>query len=66
MSSDGKDKSHKVVRISNTGEKAASGETFDEALSDVGFEAAAVGRKKVSQGKRRQRLKKRAYQNPDK
>ncbi|WP_165823451.1 hypothetical protein [Metarhizobium album] len=39
------------------GEMAADNETLGDALSKVGFEPAKVGRKIVSQGKRRESLK---------
>jgi hypothetical protein len=45
-----------VPPIGNT---VGDGETFGEALSKSGFEPAKVGRKRVSQGKPREALKKR-------
>lgn len=39
---------------------ADASETFGEALSKAGFEPAKIGRRIVSQGKRRETLKKRA------
>ncbi len=39
--------------------------TLGDALSKVGFEPAKVGRKIVSQGKRRESLKRRASKEPD-
>ncbi|WP_165933002.1 hypothetical protein [Rhizobium sp. BK251] len=41
-------------------------ETFGEALSKEGFELANVGHKIVSQGKRRETLKKRFPSDPNK
>lgn len=40
-------------------------ETFGQALSRAGFEPAKVGRKIVSQGKRRETLRKRPAGNTD-
>lgn len=40
--------------------------TFGEALSKAGFDPAKFGRKIVSQGKRRETLKKRTSKDPDK
>ncbi|RDJ10134.1 hypothetical protein B5K05_13470 [Rhizobium phaseoli] len=45
---------------------AVDQETVGDALSKVGFEPAKVGRKIVSQGKRRENLKRPAYRVPDK
>lgn len=45
---------------------ADENETLDDALSRVGFEAAKVGRKTMSQGKRRESLKRWASKGPDK
>lgn len=42
-----------------TGGKVEKSETLGEALAQAGFESAKVGRKIVSQGKRREALKKR-------
>ncbi|MCM2475663.1 hypothetical protein HGO38_19495 [Rhizobium sp. CG5] len=48
------------------GEMADDNETFGDALSKVGFEWAKVGRKIVSQGKRRESLKRWGSKEPDK
>ncbi|MBY5505320.1 hypothetical protein HFO81_07140 [Rhizobium leguminosarum] len=46
--------------------KTDDNETFGEALSRTGFEPAKVGRRIVSQGKRRETLKKRVSENAEK
>lgn len=45
---------------------ADENETLGDAVSRVGFEPAKVGRKTVSQGKRRESLKRWASKEPDK
>lgn len=50
----------------NSGSVAADNETLGDALSKVGFEPAKVGRKIVSQGKRRESLKRWTSTEPDK
>jgi len=52
--------------VGSIGEMAADNETLGDALLKVGFESAKVGRKIVSQGKRRENLKRRATKSPDK
>lgn len=47
------------------GEGVDDSETFGDGLLKAGFEAAKVGRKIVSQGKRREALKKRTAKVPD-
>lgn len=46
--------------------KAEDDETFGEALSRAGLEPAMVGRRIISQGKRREKLKKRVPESDDK
>ncbi len=60
MSRDGKIDAGKADDIRAARETAHDNETFGEALSKAGFEPAKVGRKVVSQGKRRETLKKAA------
>ncbi|CAN7388194.1 hypothetical protein LJR235_002298 [Pararhizobium sp. LjRoot235] len=47
------------------GEMAGDNETVGDALANLGFEPAKVGRKIVSQGKRRENLKRRATKSKD-
>ncbi|RUL96477.1 hypothetical protein EEQ99_30595 [Rhizobium anhuiense] len=51
--------------IGPIGEMSADNETVGDALSKVGFEPAKVGRKIVTQGKRRESLKRWASRKPD-
>lgn len=66
MPQGGKNDLGKSGEFSPTQEPAADNETLGEGLSKEGFEPAKVGRKILSQGKRRETLKKRAPQNSDK
>ncbi len=66
MSQDGKSDASKTGDSSRTRKSVVGSETFGEALSKVGFVPANVGRKIVSQGKRRETLKKRASENAKK
>ncbi|ANK77432.1 hypothetical protein FA04_32910 (plasmid) [Ensifer adhaerens] len=62
-----KNKPAKVDHDRSSGETADNNETFGEALSKAGFKPAKVGRRKiVSRGKRRETLKKRNSENPEK
>lgn len=49
-----------------TGSIAPDNETLGDALSKAGFESTKVGRKIVSQGKRRESLKRWTTNDPDK
>lgn len=62
----GKHQSTEADDVGPLRETADDNETFDEALSRAGFEPAKVGRRVVSQGKRRETLKKRPSGNADK
>lgn len=66
MSQGGKSDARKTGDSSWIRESVVGSETFGEALSEVGFVPADVGRKIVSQGKRRETLKKRASDNAKK
>ncbi|MDF1635585.1 hypothetical protein [Mycoplana sp. MJR14] len=66
MSLGGKNDATKAGDVAPLGEPVDHNETFGEALSKAGFEPAKVGRKIVSEGKRRETLKKQASENPDK
>lgn len=66
MSQEGKKEVGKTGDVSLTQAPAADNETFAEALSKEGFEPAKVGRKILSQGKRREMLKTRGSENSDK
>ncbi|RCW24667.1 hypothetical protein DFR48_1054 [Ciceribacter lividus] len=50
----------------DAGSIAADNETLGDALSKVGFVPAKVGRRTVSQGKRRENLKRWNAKDPDK
>lgn len=56
----------KPARLARSGEMAGDNETVGDALTRAGFEPAKVGRKIVSQGKRRESLKRWAAKEPDK
>ncbi|ASY62557.1 hypothetical protein SJ05684_c11010 [Sinorhizobium sojae CCBAU 05684] len=58
MSHGGKDDAGKAGDAGRIGEEADHDETLGEALSREGFEPAKVGRKVMSQGRRREPLKK--------
>lgn len=62
----GKHESTEADDVGPLGEPADHNETFDKALSRAGFKPAKVGRRVVSQGKRRETLKKRPSGNADK
>jgi hypothetical protein len=62
----GKNETAKAGGVGPIGKTADDDETFGEALSRAGFEPAKVGHRVVSQGKRREKLKKRAPENADK
>ncbi|MDS7595983.1 hypothetical protein A6U87_00050 [Rhizobium sp. AC44/96] len=62
----GKDETAKPRDLGRLRDTVDDNETFGEALSRAGFEPAQVGRKVVSQGKRRETLKKRVLDNEDK
>ncbi len=55
----GKDETTESHDVEPLGEPAGDNETFGKALSRAGFEPAKGGRRIVSQGKRREALKKR-------
>lgn len=61
----GKDETAKAGDGGPLKKTADDDQTFGEALSKAAFEPAKVGRRVVSQGKRRETLKKRASENPD-
>ncbi|KQZ57366.1 hypothetical protein ASD63_23475 [Ensifer sp. Root558] len=65
MSQGGKKEAGKTGDVSLTQDSAADNETFAEALTKEGFEPAKVGRKIVSQGKRRETLKTRGSETSD-
>ncbi|MDK1389977.1 hypothetical protein QN224_32155 [Sinorhizobium sp. 8-89] len=56
----------KTGDVSLVREAVADNETFGEAMANVGFVPANVGRKIVSQGKRKEKLKKRLSTDPNK
>lgn len=58
----GKDETTEADDVGPLGETADDGETLGQALSRAGFEPAKVGRRIVSQGKRRETLKMRAVE----
>lgn len=62
----GKDETVKAGDVGPIEKSADGSETFGEALSTAGFEPAKVGRRVVSQGKRRETLKKRPSGKADK
>lgn len=62
----GKDKTTEVNDVGPLEEAADDNETFDQAGSRTGFEPAKVGRRIVSQGRLRETLKKRAFEEADK
>ncbi|MCW0018228.1 hypothetical protein [Rhizobium sp. BT-226] len=62
----GKDETAKPCDHGRLRDTADYNETFGEALSRAGYEPAQVGRKVVSQGKRREALKRRVFDNEDK
>ncbi len=66
MPGGGKDELTEADDVGPLREPADDNQTFGEALSRAGFEPAKVGRRVVSQGKRRQPLKKRTSENTDK
>lgn len=49
--------------VRSSGGTAQDSETVGEALSKEGFEPAGVGRRRISQGKRRETLKRRSTQD---
>lgn len=57
MPQDGRDVAEKAGDVGSIEETADASETLGEALSKAGCEPAKIGRKIVSQGKRRERLK---------
>lgn len=61
-----KDETAKAGDVGRLRDTADDNETFGAALSKEGFEPAQVGRRVVSQGKRRETLKKRVSDNADK
>lgn len=65
MPNGGKNDAAKAGDVGPIGETSNDNECC-EALSKAGFEPAKIGRKTVSQGKRRETLKKRAFEKPDK
>lgn len=65
MAHSGKSDKGKAGLVGPTGQMADDNETVGDALSKVGFEPAKVGRKIVSQGKRRESLKRWASRKPD-
>ncbi|NVP57587.1 AAA family ATPase [Mycoplana rhizolycopersici] len=65
MPQDGKNDASKAGDIGPIGERRDVNEAFGEALSKEGFKPAKVGRKIVSQGKRRETLKKWNTKKPD-
>ncbi len=66
MPQGGKDDVGKAGDVGSSGQTADDSGAFGEALSKAGFVPANVGRKIVSQGKRRETLKKRASSDPNK
>ncbi|MDQ0320839.1 hypothetical protein QO002_002977 [Pararhizobium capsulatum DSM 1112] len=62
----GKDKTTETDDVGPLEEAPDGHETFGQALSRVGFEPAKVGRRIVSQGRRRETLKNRASEDADK
>lgn len=66
MSQGEKSEVGKIGDSSRIRESVDGNETFGKALSEVGFVPANVGRKILSQGKRRETLKKKAPTNPNK
>ncbi|MBB4005956.1 hypothetical protein [Allorhizobium taibaishanense] len=66
MPKGGKNDVGKTDNVSLTAKSMTDKETFGEALSNEGFVPANVGRKIVSEGKRRETLKKKASTNRNK
>ncbi|ANL51570.1 hypothetical protein AMC86_CH00372 [Rhizobium phaseoli] len=66
MPGGGKNETDKPGDIGPLRKTADDSEMFGEALLRAGFEPAKVGRRVVSQGKRRETLKRRAAENADK
>ncbi|CVI54694.1 hypothetical protein AGR7A_Cc120208 [Agrobacterium deltaense NCPPB 1641] len=62
----GKDKTTEADDVGPLEEAPDGQETFGQALSRAGFEPAKVGRRIVSQGRRREMLKTRASKDADK
>jgi len=62
----GKDKTTEADDVRPLDEAPSGHETFGQAPSRAGFEPAKVGRRIVSQGRRRETLKKRASEDADK
>lgn len=62
----GKDKTTEADDVGPLEEVPDGHETFGQAISRAGFEPAKVGRRIVSQGRRRETLKKRASEDADK
>lgn len=62
----GKDAASKAGDVNRGEEGQDHDETLGEALSKAGFEPAKVGRKTVSQGRRREPLKRRPSRDPSK
>ena len=65
MTNDGKNGVGKAGDVGPIEQTADASEMLSEALSKAGFEQPKVGRKIVSQGKRRETLKKRTTKNPN-
>ncbi|KOF22342.1 hypothetical protein AC244_02015 [Ensifer adhaerens] len=66
MPQGGKDDVNKANDSRPIGKPVDDNKTFGEALSKIGFVPANVGRKIVSQGRRRETLKKSAPRDSDK
>ncbi|MDX0675656.1 hypothetical protein GOD41_08460 [Sinorhizobium medicae] len=66
MPKDGKNEADKTGCVNLIRETLSDKETFGEALSNEGFVPANVGRKIVSEGKRRETLKRRSSTQPNK
>ncbi|NEJ82070.1 hypothetical protein GR268_36350 [Rhizobium leguminosarum] len=64
MPHEGKNYPGKSADVDQIEETTRDKETLSDALSKAGFEPAKVGRKIVSQGKRRESLKKRVFKAP--
>lgn len=62
----GKNDEGKAGDVGPIGEMADDNETLGDALSKVGFVPAKVGRRTVSQGKRRENLRRWNAKDPDK
>lgn len=60
MSQDGKNDPGKAGAVGPTGKRVGDNETTADALSQAGFKPAKVNRRIVSQGKRRETLRKQA------